>query len=54
MRDLARAVLLLLCTAAIPVTASGQGLGAIAGVARDASGAILPGVTVEVACPALI
>src|SRR5580765_3551975 len=28
--------------------------GAIAGVARDASGAVLPGVTVEAASPALI
>src|SRR5258706_103686 len=31
-----------------------QSLGAIAGVARDTTGAVLPGVTVEVASPALI
>src|SRR5438093_3510449 len=31
-----------------------QGLGTIAGVAKDASGAVLPGVAVEVASPALI
>jgi hypothetical protein len=38
----------------LPVVASAQGLGAVAGLARDASGAVLPGVTVEVASPALI
>ncbi|PYS26421.1 MAG: hypothetical protein DMG11_20020, partial [Acidobacteria bacterium] len=31
-----------------------QGLGTISGVAKDASGAVLPGVTVEAASPALI
>ena len=35
-------------------TVSAQGLGTIAGVVRDSSGAVLPGVTVEVASPALI
>jgi len=37
-------------------TAFGQetGTGAIAGIVRDASGAVLPGVTVEVASAALI
>jgi hypothetical protein len=54
MRDLARTVLLVLVVAAVPAVSAGQGLGAIAGVARDASGAVLPGVTVEVASPALI
>ena len=34
--------------------ASAQGLGSIAGVVRDTSGAVLPGVTVEAASPALI
>jgi hypothetical protein len=34
--------------------ASAQTLGTVAGVARDASGAVLPGVTVEAASPALI
>ena len=36
----------------IPSTASAQA--AIAGVVRDASGAVLPGVTVEAASPVLI
>ena len=40
--------------AAVPAPSLAQGLGAIAGVARDASGGVLPGVTVEVASPALI
>src|SRR5688572_15125844 len=35
-------------------TAWAQAAGSIAGVARDESGAVLPGVTVEVASPALI
>lgn len=39
---------------AIPVFAPAQGLGTIAGLVRDASGAVLPGVTVEAASPALI
>jgi hypothetical protein len=39
----------------IPVRAAAQGqTGSIAGVVRDASGAVLPGVTVEAASPALI
>jgi len=37
----------------VPHTASAQ-VGSIAGVVRDASGAVLPGVTVEVTSPALI
>src|SRR4051812_28777400 len=37
----------------VPNAASAQ-VGNIAGVARDASDAVLPGVTVEVASPALI
>src|SRR5512135_1102103 len=39
---------------ALAVTASAQELGTIAGVVKDASGAVLPGVTVEAASPALI
>src|SRR5215475_7767842 len=46
-------VLLLLCLVPSMAQAQGQS-GSIAGVARDSSGAILPGVTVEVASPALI
>jgi len=37
-----------------PTVAHGQALGAVAGVVRDASGGVLPGVTVEAASPALI
>jgi hypothetical protein len=37
-----------------PVAAYAQGQGAIAGVVRDPSNAVIPGVTVEVASPALI
>src|SRR6266536_3611701 len=41
--------------AALPTSASAQAVtGAIGGVAKDASGAVLPGVTVEVSSPALI
>jgi hypothetical protein len=38
----------------IPVTASAQQASGIAGVVRDTSGGVLPGVTVEAASPALI
>jgi hypothetical protein len=37
-----------------PLWAQGSQTGTIAGVVRDASGAVLPGVTVEAASPALI
>ena len=37
-----------------PSTARAQGTSAIAGVVRDTSGAVLPGVTIEAASPALI
>ena len=42
--------------ALVPAAARAQGLGAasIAGVVKDASGAVLPGVTVEAASPVLI
>ncbi len=39
---------------ALSVTARAQTLASITGVARDASGGVLPGVTVEAASPALI
>src|SRR5687768_5096527 len=42
----------ILLVVALPAAASAQG--SITGVARDTSGAVLPGVTVEVASPALI
>src|SRR5205085_2485945 len=38
----------------VPIAAVAQDLGGIAGVVRDASGAVMPGVTVEAASPALI
>ena len=38
----------------LPSTASAQFTGAITGVVKDASGGVLPGVTVEAASPALI
>ena len=47
-------VLVMLSLLALPTLVHGQGLGTIAGVAKDASGAVLPGVTVEAASPALI
>src|SRR5688572_13789839 len=56
MRGIARVVV---CTAAVwllvPPAASAQVVNAtIAGVVRDSSGGVLPGVTVEVSSPALI
>ena len=40
--------------ALLPITAAAQSTGAIAGVVRDTSGGVLPGVTVEASSPALI
>src|SRR5438552_4817058 len=37
-----------------PQAGRAQSLGSVAGIARDTTGAVLPGVTVEVASPALI
>ena len=55
---LARLILIattLIGVAGFPSSASAQlGAGAIAGTVRDTSGAVLPGVTVEAASPALI
>src|SRR5215510_14122128 len=45
-------VLLLLCLVPSLALAQGQS-GSIAGIVKDSSGAVLPGVTVEVASPAL-
>jgi hypothetical protein len=42
----------LVCLLALPAAARAQS--AIAGVVKDSSGAVLPGVTVEAASPALI
>jgi hypothetical protein len=49
-----RATLVLWALFAIPFTSAAQGLGTIAGAVRDTSGAVLPGVTVEVRSEALI
>src|SRR5262245_43830106 len=53
MRRLARLFVAAMCIALVPLAASAQ-TSTIAGTVRDASGAVLPGVTVEVASPALI
>src|SRR5881409_2637273 len=54
MRSFARIVVGALCLALLsPALASAQTSG-IAGIVKDTSGAVLPGVTVEVSSPALI
>jgi hypothetical protein len=53
MRSFARLLVGTACLAFLPAIASAQ-TSAIAGTVRDTSGAVLPGVTVEVASPALI
>src|SRR5262245_64113915 len=53
MAKLVRTLAFLTGVLLIPAAASAQ-LGSIAGTARDASGAVLPGVTVEAASPVLI
>src|SRR5262245_35417447 len=54
MRQTARISIAMVIALMIAVAAGAQTLGTIAGVVKDASGAVLPGVTVEVASPALI
>src|SRR5688572_15305459 len=54
MRHVVRAVVLVLVGLALSHNANAQTLGTIAGSTKDTSGAILPGVTVEVSSPALI
>ena len=57
MHERARAwsrVVLTLLALSLPSAAGAQVLGTVAGNVKDASGAVLPGVTVEVASPALI
>ena len=49
-----RVVAVLACLSLIPEFASAQSNATIAGVVKDSSGAVLPGVTVEAASPALI
>src|SRR5580658_10139271 len=52
MRTLSWTLAVLTCLVLVPATARAQS--AVGGVVRDPSGAILPGVTVEAASPALI
>ena len=55
MRDRVSVLLLVIgVIAAVPAIAFAQALGTVAGTVRDASGAVLPGVTVEASSPALI
>jgi len=54
MRHVVRGAVLLIIGIALCQEASAQVLGTIAGAAKDTSGAVLPGVTVEVSSPALI
>src|SRR5262249_54465969 len=51
-RSLRAVVLTVMCLALAPAAAFAQG--AIAGVVRDTSGGVMPGVTVEASSPALI
>ena len=51
-RALVRLVVLSICVPAVPAMAAAQA--SITGTVRDTSGAVLPGVTVEVTSPALI
>ena len=53
-RFVPRSAAVLLVLLLLPSSASAQFAGAITGVAKDASGGVLPGVTVEAASPALI
>ena len=56
MTSVTRILALLLVLSAVPALGSAQGIGAasVAGVVKDASGAVLPGVTVEASSPLLI
>src|SRR6266513_2266304 len=55
MRGFLKVLGVLTCVVLLPTGVFAQGAGAtIAGVVKDTSGAVLPGVTVEVASPALI
>ena len=53
MRGLSR-ILFVLSLALVPVAASAQSRASIAGIVKNASGAVLPGVTVEASSPVLI
>src|SRR5207244_10370672 len=49
-----RVAVAMLCGMLLPATARAQQNSAIAGVVKDTTGAVLPGVTVEAASPALM
>jgi hypothetical protein len=54
LRQYAPALLVAVGLLAVPSISAAQALGAVAGTVKDASGAVLPGVTVEASSPALI
>ena len=54
MKHLLWGMVIAVCTALSPAIALAQSGSAIAGTARDTTGAVMPGVTVEAASPALI
>jgi carboxypeptidase family protein len=54
LRQYAPALLLALGILAVPCASAAQVLGTVAGTVKDASGGVLPGVTVEASSPALI
>lgn len=47
-------VLVFVCAVLVPTISHAQGQASISGIVKDASGAVLPGVTVEASSPALI
>ena len=54
LRQYAPALLLALGMMVVPCVSAAQVLGTVAGTVKDASGGVLPGVTVEATSPALI
>src|ERR1043165_5092184 len=54
LRQYAPTLILALGLLGLPALGTAQVLGTLAGTVRDASGAVLPGVTVEASSPALI
>ena len=54
MRTARQILLAIVGVVIIPALVFGQAAGTITGVVKDASGAVLPGVTVEASSPALI
>ncbi|PYQ78047.1 MAG: hypothetical protein DMG01_12735, partial [Acidobacteria bacterium] len=54
MKKSATVCIALLAALLLPSFAAAQAAGGIAGVVKDTSGAVMPGVTVEASSPALI